>query len=133
MNVIKVPSVFSVKLPGDEWLNLALVRRLHLDETDPPSVTVTWSDGDDTTYTGAKAIALIEAWSELQTIDKSGEDLGIVAGQILFNGGSRELVAAVKSASDEQIRIELLKLPESQRDRLTEVIQRLGLIQGRDR
>lgn len=73
MHIIKVPAVFTCKLPGGEWLNLALIRRLQV-ETDNRGVTtvvVTWDKQASQVYRGAKALALLEAWEEINTIDKS--------------------------------------------------------------
>lgn len=67
---IKVPSVYSVKIPGGEWLNLALIRRLQF-ESSPATVHITWENGDTGVYYGDKAIAIIEAWGETHVIDKS--------------------------------------------------------------
>lgn len=74
MQIIQVPSVFSCKLPGGEWLNLALIRRLQL-KSDPFAIAVTWANGDSQEYRGDKAVALLNAWEEARTIDKSGEEL----------------------------------------------------------
>jgi hypothetical protein len=70
MHIIKVPAVFTCKLPGGEWLNLALIRRLQT-EGDPPAVVITWENGQNQFYYGDKARSIIEAWSACQGIDKS--------------------------------------------------------------
>lgn len=73
MHIIKVPAVYSLKLPGGEWLNLALIRRLQV-ETDNRGVTtvvVTWDKQASQVYRGVKALALLEGWQEINTIDKS--------------------------------------------------------------
>lgn len=62
--------MYSVKLPDAEWLNLALIRRLQFEEN-PPTVVVTWENGDSNLYYQEKALAIIEAWNETQVIDKS--------------------------------------------------------------
>lgn len=74
MHIIKVPSVYSVKLPGGEWLNLALIRRLQFEES-PPTAYVTWENGESNVYHHEKALALVEAWSETSVIDKSHDPL----------------------------------------------------------
>lgn len=128
MQIIKVPSVYSCKLPGGEWLNLALIRRIQI-ELDPPTALIEWENGDRQVYKGLKAMALAEAWAETQHFDKSS--VGFVDGQLLGNGATPELVAAVIDADDRQISLELLKVEDlEQRDRLTSIIQRLGEIQG---
>jgi len=71
MHIIKVPSVFTCKLPGGEWLNLALIRRLQAEYIPTTTVLITWDNSDTSIYRGDKAIAIIEAWSEIKGIDKS--------------------------------------------------------------
>lgn len=62
--------MFTLKLPGGEWLNLALIRRLQT-ELDPPLAVITWDNGKNQPYYGSKALAIIEAWSEIKGLDKS--------------------------------------------------------------
>jgi hypothetical protein len=63
--IIKVPSVFTCKLPCGEWLNLALVRRVQYDNlTGKPVAIITWDNGDGQYYEGENAIALVTAWEE---------------------------------------------------------------------
>lgn len=123
MQIIQVPSVFGCKLPGGEWLNLALIRRLQL-KSDPFAVAVTWTNGDDQEYRGDKAAALLEAWEEAKSIDKSAE-LGAIDAQLLGNGVKNELVAAVRN-SDWNLACDLLVLVinEEQRHRLGRIIER---------
>lgn len=123
MQIIQVPSVFSCKLPGGEWLNLALIRRLQL-KSDPFAVAVTWANGDSQEYRGDKAAALLEAWEEAKSIDKSAE-LGAIDAQLLGNGVKNELVAAVRN-SDWNLACDLLVLVinEEQRHRLGRIIER---------
>jgi len=73
MHIIKVPAVFTCKLPGGEWLNLALIRRLQVEKDSEGDrlVVVTWDHRQSQVYKGAKAIALISAWEETKGIDKS--------------------------------------------------------------
>jgi len=71
MHIIKVPAVFTCKLPGGEWLNLALIRRLQAEYIPTTTVLITWDNSDTSIYRGDKAIAIIEAWSEIKGIDKS--------------------------------------------------------------
>lgn len=123
--------MFSCKLPGGEWLNLALIRRIQV-ECNPPTALIEWDNGDHHVYKGLKAIALAEAWAETQHLDKSS--VGFVDGQLLGNGASQSLVSAVIDADDHQIAQELLKVEDlEQRDRLISIIQRLGEIQGAKR
>ncbi len=70
MHIIQVPSVFTCKLPGGEWLNLAQIRSLEI-EDNPLTVLVTWSSGGHQVYRGVQAFALIEAWAEAKGVDKS--------------------------------------------------------------
>lgn len=71
MQIIKVPSVFSLKLPDGEWLNLALVRRLQF-ELQPPVAIITWSNGDFQVYNGDQALAIVEAWEQATAKIDSG-------------------------------------------------------------
>lgn len=63
--------MFTLKLPGGEWLNLALIRRLQTELLPNVAVVITWENGDNTVYRGDKARAIIEAWNEVKGIDKS--------------------------------------------------------------
>lgn len=71
MHIIKVPAVYTLKIPGGEWLNLALIRRLQTELLPTTAVVITWENGDNTVYRGDKALAIIEAWNEVKGIDKS--------------------------------------------------------------
>lgn len=69
--IISIPSIYSLKLPNGEWLNLALVRRLQF-ESDPPVAIVTWANGDSQVYNDDQALAIAQAWEEAPTkIDRS--------------------------------------------------------------
>lgn len=57
-----------VKLPNDEFINLALVQRVQVDE-DRPTIVVYWQDSHNI-YHNEQAIAVVEALAELAT-DKS--------------------------------------------------------------
>lgn len=70
MQIIQVPSVFTCKLPGGEWLNLAQVRSIQIENT-PLLVMVIWSNGDRSFYRHLQAKALLEAWAEAKGVDKS--------------------------------------------------------------
>lgn len=99
MQIMRVPSVFSAKLPGGEWVNLALIRRLQL-KSDPFAVAVTWANGDSQEYRGDKAVALLEAWEEAKCIDKSlcdEDEACAIDAALKAWGASEELVFAVKS------------------------------------
>lgn len=51
-----------------------MIRQLEL-EVDRASgesiVRITWQNGDRQTYSGSQATAIIQAWTEIQVIDKS--------------------------------------------------------------
>jgi hypothetical protein len=67
--IIKVPSVYTCKIPSGEWLNLALVRRLQHDDIDgTPLVIITWENGDKNRFTGPDAKAILTAWEEAHKI-----------------------------------------------------------------
>lgn len=193
MQIIKVPSIYSCKLPGGEWLNLALVRRLEF-ELNPPVAIVTWSNGDSQVYNDAQALAIVQAWEEVATkIDKSnsserevlevlrrrggempvgdlvsifpgcfptlnklkgrgiitfrdggvflveassssivGED--VVVQRLVAVGAGDALIEAVLEGDDRRIE-QALSMIENQRERrhFTEIVQRLGPIQGKAR
>lgn len=132
MQIIKVPSVFSCKLPNGEWLNLALIRRLQLELDPSPILVLTWENGDSQTYRGDKALAIVEAWEEAQTIDKSGEELGAIEAQLLAHGASPFLVAAVKKGNWVEAEKHLLLVEfSSDRDRLRRIIDRFREIEAR--
>jgi hypothetical protein len=126
MQIIKVTCVFSCKLPNGEWLNLALIRRLQLELDPSPILVLTWENGDSQTYRGDKALAIVEAWEEAQTIDKSGEELGAIDAQLLAHGASPRLIDAVKTNDADLFLVEMERIesPE-QRKRLARVIEPL--------
>ena len=70
MHIIQVPSVFTCKLPGGEWLNLAQIRSIQIEDS-PLLVRVVWANGDNSFYRGKYAVALLEAWGEAKGVDKS--------------------------------------------------------------
>lgn len=124
MQIIQVPSVFSCKLPGGEWLNLALIRRLQL-KSNPFAVAVTWTNGDICEYRGDKAVALLDAWEEARCIDKSSEEPGAIDAQLLAHGASPFLIAAVKKGNWVEAEKHLLLVEfSSDRDRLRAIIDR---------
>lgn len=68
---IKVPSVYSCKLPGGEWINLAQYRQIKPGDS-PDKIVVVWETGEFDTYFGAKAVAILAALREASYIDQSG-------------------------------------------------------------
>ncbi len=70
MHIIQVPSVFTCKLPGGEWLNLAQIRSIQTEEY-PLLIAVIWANGDRSFYRNHQANALLEAWAEAKGVDKS--------------------------------------------------------------
>lgn len=109
-------------------MNLALIRRLQL-KSDPFRIVVTWAAGDVEEYKDSKALAILQAWEEADGIDKSGEELGIIEGQLLAAGADIDLVEAVKhghSLSIEQYL--LLEKDLDRRARLVRIIKRLLLV-----
>jgi hypothetical protein len=76
--VIKVPSVYFVKLPQGEWINLATVRSVDVEEEADSLVPINhvlvrlvFDTGKSKAYCGAKAAAILEALTETAYIDKS--------------------------------------------------------------
>lgn len=58
--------MYSCKLPGDRWVNLALIRSIEFERGVgfEPVAIVTWDNGDKQMFRDEKAIALIQAWEE---------------------------------------------------------------------
>jgi hypothetical protein len=76
--VIKVRAVYFVKLPQGEWINLASVRSVEVEEEadslvpiDHVLVRLTFEEGRAKAYCGASSAAILEALSETNHIDKS--------------------------------------------------------------
>lgn len=66
--------MYICKLPNLEWINLTMIRTLELevDRTSVESIVrITWENGDQQTYSGSQATAIIQAWTEIQVVDKS--------------------------------------------------------------
>lgn len=123
MQIIQVPSVFLIKIPGGEWLNLALIRTLEFGPSE--EVCITWACGERQIYSGPKAIAILNAWQEAKCIDASGEgELGAIEAQLLAHGASSELIDAVKANNRPAVHNSLLLVGKEQRDRLARIIQR---------
>jgi hypothetical protein len=55
-------------------------------------------------------------------------EVGLVDGQLLPHGGSRELILAVADGDHDQARAELNKLPEPKRSELGKIVKRLAPI-----
>ena len=70
MTIIKCPSVYLVKLPFGEWINLAQVRRVQV-ELEPPVVVITWDTGINTIFKHIQATAIIAALEESTVSDQS--------------------------------------------------------------
>ena len=61
--------MYICKLPNLEWINLGMIRRLEVDGNSPePVARITWNNGDRQTYSGSDAIAIIQDWTEIQTV-----------------------------------------------------------------
>ena len=72
MHIIQVPSVFTCKLPGGRWLNLAQARSI---QEEPTMVLVTWSNGNQEIFRGHQARAILEALASAPGVDKSHLEL----------------------------------------------------------
>lgn len=134
MHIIRVPSVFSCKLPGGEWINFDRVRSMKIVASNLPQIALIWDNGDVNFYAGQEAFFILEAWNEASSsIDKSYE-VGFVEGQLLAWGSTPELIDAVSSGDDRAIETELKKIESlKERDRLLEIIQQIGPVIGRRR
>jgi hypothetical protein len=60
-------------------------------------------------------------------------EVGFVDGQLLPHGASRELMIAVADGDQENIRAQLLQVPEPKRAELIQIIQRMASIIGSTR
>lgn len=75
--IIKVPSVYFVKLPLGEWINLAQVRTVEVEESNDslvPDILIVrllFDTGKSKAYCGVKAVAIMDALTETAYIDKS--------------------------------------------------------------
>lgn len=129
MKIIQVPSVFLIKIPGGEWLNLALIRSLEFKPCE--EICITWAGGDRQIYSGPKALAILNAWQEVKCIDKSdGGELGAIEAQLLAHGASPRLIDAVKAGDTDSIALRLALVEDrEQRETLTRVIQRIREVQ----
>lgn len=59
LSIIKVPSMFPVKI-DNQWINLAAIMTLKILTTDTAlQVDIVWENGEETTYSGKKAATLI--------------------------------------------------------------------------
>jgi hypothetical protein len=67
---IKVPSVYFVKLPDGQWLNLALIRSVQPGDR-AGKIVVAWETGEFDIYFDAETAAILEALAETTYIDKS--------------------------------------------------------------
>ena len=64
MQIISVPTVFTCKTPTAGWLNLAQVRQLQFEEYPNPIAVVTWHNGDQQSFFGENATAIMATWQE---------------------------------------------------------------------
>ena len=71
MTIIKCPSVYLVKLPFGEWINLAQVRRVQVELEPHPVVSITWETGIRTIFHHFQAQAIIAALEESTVSDHS--------------------------------------------------------------
>lgn len=77
--IIKVPSVYFVKLPFGEWINLAQVRTVEVEgsadslvpDINHLIVRLLFDTGKSKAYCGVKAAAIMDALNETSYIDKS--------------------------------------------------------------
>lgn len=77
--IVKVPTVYFVKLPFGEWVNLAQVRTVEVEDNNDslvPNINhlivrLLFDTGKSKAYSGVKAVALLEALNQTAYIDKS--------------------------------------------------------------
>ena len=64
LSIIKVPSMFPVKI-DNQWINLAAIMTLKMLTTDTGlEVDIVWENGEETTYSGKKAATLIAEYEK---------------------------------------------------------------------
>ena len=74
ITVVRVPSVWSAKIPGGLWLNLAHARKLKIGTYQGlPTARIFWQDGSNDTFSGEKADALIDAWERAHNVQRDVE------------------------------------------------------------
>lgn len=59
--------MYTCKLSGDHWLNLAQVRSVEVEYGARTLVKVTWITGDSSIYRDKDATLLMEAWFKLHS------------------------------------------------------------------
>lgn len=68
MHIIQVPSVFTCKLPGGRWLNLAQARSF---QQERDLVLITWSNGNQEIFRAHQARAILETLALVPGVDKT--------------------------------------------------------------
>ncbi|BAY22353.1 hypothetical protein NIES2100_21160 [Calothrix sp. NIES-2100] len=67
MHIISVPTVFTCKTPSAGWVNLAQVRQVMEDTTEPKTVIiVVWHNGDTQVFYSENADAIIAALQQAE-------------------------------------------------------------------
>lgn len=63
--IINSPSLYTIKLPNQSWVNLALIRQIQYNDLGYIAIAlVTWSNGERQTFHRDDAKALINGWNE---------------------------------------------------------------------
>lgn len=117
--IVSIPSIYSLKLPNGEWLNLALVRRLQF-ESEPPVAILTWSNGDSQLYNGDQALAIVQAWEEASAK---------VSGQ---RTNESEVMEVLRRRGGEMLTSELLEILPECFPRVLNTLRSRGVIAFRD-
>ncbi|AFY81236.1 hypothetical protein [Oscillatoria acuminata] len=63
VTIVKVPSTWMVLLPGNRWVNLALIADVQMSDK-ACQAFVTWASGESDIFLGEQAVQLVEALAE---------------------------------------------------------------------
>ena len=65
ITVVRVPSIWSCKLPGGRWLNLIHIREMKVwDANKMLTILVVWENGNTDVFLDEEAEALLDAWEK---------------------------------------------------------------------
>ena len=74
ISIVRVPSVWSCKLPSNDWVNLAHIRQMEVfTHTWIPYAIITWDNGDKHIFQGEDANVLMDAWERAHNMQRDVE------------------------------------------------------------
>lgn len=94
------------KISDNEWLDLALVRRLQF-EVEPPIVVITWLDGGTQVYNGNEATVIVNAWVQTNAPADNFLDL-----EKWREEKEREIIQILRRRGDTMFLIDLLEISD---------------------